>query len=164
MQEKLYELTEAYRKANDALTVDEETGEVFGWEELDAITDKLETKVENIGVMYKEAVALAEVLKKEEDRLAKRRQAYEGKARWLKDYLSFSLTAVGMDEVEGARAVVKFSHSEAVEVDDIAKLPEEYVRRKETVTPDKVALKKAIKGGLVIEGAHIEQRRNLSIK
>ena len=55
--------------------------------------------------------------------------------------------------------------SQAVEVSvDVMRLPTEYTTSRTTISPDKAALKAALKDGAQIEGAALVERRSWSIK
>lgn len=160
----LYEIKEEYNKALAAVTVDEETGEIMGLEAVEELAAALDEKADAIACYIKDEKALAEALKAEEAALAARRKAHEKKAGGLQDYLGAMLTAAGKDKLETARAKLSFRRSEAVIVDNLDTIPAEYRREKVTVEADKTAIKAAIKDGVVVEGARLEERRSLQIK
>jgi hypothetical protein len=64
----------------------------------------------------------------------------------------------------GPLRVVCKPNNPAVVVSDVALLPEEYTRTKTTVEADKVAIKAALKAGLVIDGAELTQTYRIEIK
>ena len=45
-----------------------------------------------------------------------------------------------------------------------ANLPEEYVRTKTTVEPDKTAIKAALASGKTVDGCTLETRNNMTLK
>ena len=49
-------------------------------------------------------------------------------------------------------------------INDLQKLPEEFLNRKVVVTPDKAKIKKAIKSGEEVPGAELMIKQNLQIK
>jgi len=53
--------------------------------------------------------------------------------------------------------------SQGVIIEDQTQLPERFLKRKETVTPDKEAIKNAIKSGERVAGAKLERRINWRI-
>ena len=162
--ETLYEMTDAYIKANEAITIDDETGEVIGWEMLEEIEDNIDDKLESIACLYKESLAMAEALKAEEKNLEARRTAYEKKAEWLKNYMSESMLLVGKTKLERPRANLRFIKSESVRILDNDAIPVIYTSRKVTYSPNKVAIKKAIKSGIKVDGAVLDVKENLQVK
>ena len=149
--------------------VDEETGEVIDTaEEVNAKLEELEfdrtSKIENIALYIKNLEAQAISIKNEENVLAERRKAKEKRIEHLKSYLTSSMVAAGEDGIETSKVCISFRKSEPVIVDE-EKLDKAFI--KETVKverkPDKVAIKKAIKSGVVVEGAYIEVKQNIQI-
>lgn len=49
-------------------------------------------------------------------------------------------------------------------ITDMAKIPEQYLTRKEVISADKTKIKKSIKSGEEVPGAHINTKENLQIK
>lgn len=164
-------MSSLYEIRQDLLTVieggyvfDEETGEVF-WssDDLDRLAETYDAKVEACGCYIKNLQAEAEMLKAEEQALAKRRKAIESKEKWMRDYLLANLQEFG-EAGFSAKAKVSTRKSEAVQVLDVSQIPDEYMRVKTTATPDKAAIKKALKNGESVPGAAIVQNVNLVLK
>ena len=164
-------MSSLYEIRQDLLTVieggyvfDEETGEVF-WssDNLDRLAETYDAKVEACGCYIKNLQAEAEMLKAEEQALAKRRKAIESKEQWMRDYLLANLQEFG-EAGFSAKAKVSTRKSEAVQVLDVSAIPDEYMRVKTTATPDKAAIKKALKNGESVPGAAIVQNVNLVLK
>lgn len=143
--------------------VDEETGEITeDFAMLDELQLEREQKIENSGLYIKNLTAEIESLKAEEKALSERRKAKEKKAEWLKSYLAYSLAGA---KFETPKLALSFRKSVVVvDVADVDKLPEEFKRVKTTIDADKVALKEALKGGAVIDGATLVEKQNLQIK
>lgn len=161
---KIYEIPSTLRDLLDRLDADPDTGEVDG----DALAAYAEyqgaaiEKLEATACYVRELEAEAEAIKAEEDRLAKRRKALEGKAARLKTYLMPALEAVG-GKVKGVMASLRISRTQAVKVLDLEALPEAFRRIKTTIDPDKTAIKKALKSGEDIPGAVLEERQSVVI-
>lgn len=60
--------------------------------------------------------------------------------------------------------VIASRRSESVEIDELERLPIEFLRIQTTTSADKRAIKAAIKNGEVVQGARLEARRSWSIK
>lgn len=162
----LYELDRAvWEVLEHDMVFDEETGEIV-WDEsnLDQLVAELDTKRENVGLFIKNLTAEVEMFKAEEKNLKERRQAKEKKIERLKDYLTRSMELTGDKLLETPRVKLSFRKSTSVVVEDLDKLPEEYVKVKTEKSADKTALKKAIQGGAEIVGAEIKETQNLQIK
>lgn len=167
----LYELDEritALEQAeNDDLHIDEETGEIMTIEQaLDGLYMARAEKLENVACWAKNLDAEAAMLRMEEERLNARRKAKERRRDRRKSYLLGA--CMGPDgtpqKFETARCAVRFRRDEAVIIAAGDQLPEEYIRRKVTEEPDKVAIKAALKAGKDVPGAALETRRSVMIK
>lgn len=148
--------------------VDEETGEIIdAHEEVSARLEELEfdrtAKIENIALYIKNMESLVVSLKAEEKALADRRRAREKRIENLKNYLTSSMIAANENGIETSKVCISFRKSESVVVNE-ALLDQKYFNEKVTYTPDKTAIKKALKDGATIDGAYIETKQNLQIK
>lgn len=162
----LYEIDKAVVTVlDDGLVFNEETGEiVFDADNLDALETERNAKMEGVALYIKSLEAEASAMKAEEKALAERRAVREKKAERLRRYLSDSMLALGDTKIETARVSLSFRKSESVVIDDQAALPVEFIKVKMTETPDKTAIKKAIKSGAEVNGAALVENKNLQIK
>lgn len=152
---KLYEINQAIMEC-----VDLETGEIIDTEQLDKLTMEREVKLENVACWIKELKAEAEALKAEKMAFAKRQQVAENKMESLKKYLAYALDGQAF---KTTRASVTFRKSQSVEIADIYKLDENYLRYKEPEA-DKTAIKEAIKQGKTVAGATLVENTSVIIK
>ena len=160
----LYDIKEEILKAAQNVRVDEETGEVIGFEELDALNEAFDEKVESCAVYYKGMLADIAAFKAEELALKDRRARLEKKAENFKNYIDRNMAEAGRDKFETAKCAIKYRKSEAVEITDDTLLPEEYKAVKTEWKPDKDAIKRAIKAGESVPGAAIVEKQNIQIK
>lgn len=152
---KLYEIDQAILNC-----IDLETGEIIDTEQLDKLTMEREAKLENVACWIKELKVEAEALKAEKQRLAERQKVAENKMESLKKYLAYALDGQAFKTV---RASVTFRKSQAVEIADIYKLDENYLRYKEPEA-DKTAIKEALKAGQTVAGATLVENTSVIIK
>lgn len=152
---KLYEINQAILNC-----IDLETGEIIDTEQLDKLQMEREAKLENVACWIKELKAEAEALKAEKMAFAKRQQVAENKMESLKKYLAFALDG---NAFKSTRASVTFRKSQAVEITDIYKLDENYLRYKEPEA-DKTAIKEALKAGQTVAGATLVENTSVIIK
>ena len=155
----LYEINEAIANFM-ADHINEETGEIEGIEELDALSLAREEKIDSIASYYKDTVAEAEAIRREVQALTQRKQRAVRRAERLKDYLRFSLDG---NNFKTPRNEMRFTKTKVLKISEDAVIPEQYMRYK-TPEVDKVNLKKAIKEGYEIDGVRIIDRLSLSIK
>ena len=135
------------------------------------ISQALEVKEKEFS---EKAVAVATVYRKFDNEIS----LYESEIKRLQDYkkrlencrdrvkenLSTACERLGIEKIDGLYANISFRSSESVEIDDISLIPKEYLVEKVDVKPDKTTIKKALNGGVEIQGAHIEKKRNIQIK
>lgn len=162
----LFEINEQIRYLMNSLfeNVDEETGEILAEDVAEALAElslSRTEKFENIALYIKEKQAEADALKAEAKKLTERARVATNAVERLRSYLTMGMQEAGLSKFESARAKMSFRKSSALIVDDIGKIPEEYL--KVSVDVDKAGLKKFMKTETV-EGAHLEERQSLSIK
>lgn len=171
MRLSLYQIDRAIQDLLDAgfnYTIDEETGELI-YDDRSAELEQLQmdraAKLEAVALYIKNLVALAADIKAEEDALETRRKAHEKKAENLRRYLGNSLTAAQEDGFETAKVQVSFTKSSAVIVDE-ALLDKAFIKEKVKTeySPDKKAIRAAIKAGQTVAGAYIEERKAVKIQ
>lgn len=152
---KLYEIDEAIMACIDA-----ETGEIIDADKLDKLTMERDAKIENVALWIKDLKAEAEALKAEKMAFAERQKVAENKIESLKKWLAYALDG---QDYKSVRASVTFRKSQAVEIADIYKLDENYLRYKEPEA-DKTAIKEALKAGKEVAGATLVENTSVIIK
>ena len=152
---KLYEIDEAIMACIDA-----ETGEIIDADKLDKLTMERDAKIENVALWIKDLKAEAEALKAEKMAFAERQKVAENKIESLKKWLAYALDG---QDYKSVRASVSFRKSQAVEIADIYKLDENYLRYKEPEA-DKTAIKEALKAGKTVAGATLVENTSVIIK
>lgn len=152
---KLYEIDEAILNC-----IDQETGEIIDVEQLNALQIERETKIESVALWIKDLTAEAAAYKAEKLAFAERQKAAEEKAESLKKWLE---NALGGANFKTTKAAVSFRKTQSVQVSDIWALGEEFVKYSDP-TPDKNAIKAALKAGQEINGAELVESISCSIK
>lgn len=121
-------------------------------------------KVDTFGQFVRVETARAEACKKEAQRLANKAKTAEGRISYLKHLYLCTMQSNGLKRVQGSAYTLSIREADSVDVTDVAELPELYVRRKETVEPDKVVLREALKGGIEIPGAVLVKKQSLQVR
>ena len=152
---KLYEIDQAIMDC-----IDMETGEIVNEELLNDLQMERDAKIENVALWIKELKAEAEALKAEKLAFAERQKVTENKMESLKKWLAYALNG---EKFKTVRASVTFRTLDKVEIADIYKLDESYLRYKEPEA-DKDAIKKAIKAGQEVAGATLVSSTSVIIK
>lgn len=103
-------------------------------------------------------------VKGEIDRLTTKKKSLESNVKWLKGQLLNFYINNGGTKISAGTFTVSTRKSEAVEIINEDALPDEYKIIKTTVSPDKTAIKKAIKGGIAVSGAELVVNENIQVK
>ena len=160
---KLYELTEVYKNIWDLVGDDEQDLTTLETA-LKQVEDNIEIKAENIAKLMKSIDADAEVIKIEEQRLAKRRKALENKREGMKSYLEAQLKEMGVDKVQGTLISVRLQKNPpSVNVLNESLIPEKYWKTIVTKSLDKKSMLDDLKADVKIKGAEIKQEKSLRI-
>lgn len=140
--------------------VDMETGEIIDTERLEQLQMDRDAKLENIACWIKNLASDAEALKAQKQVFADRQKIAENKVESLKRYLAMAL---GGQKFSTDKVAVSFRKTSSVNVTDMSVLPEQYLKFADP-TPDKTAIKNAIKAGENIAGAEIVEGQSISVK
>ena len=160
----LYELTNDLQNAMDALQIDEETGEVTGFEAVDSLDLAFEEKAEAYAVTIKNLLAFAKSVKEETDSMKQRAKLAENKANRLKEHLAQSMIAVGKTKISMPRAGLSFRLSRSVLVTDEALLEDDLFRVKMSREPDLTKIRELLTTGQKVPGCKMQEKQNLQIK
>lgn len=138
----------------------DEDGNVIDAELKAYLEEYRDEAIEGIAMGIKEAKAEAEAIKAEEKALAQRRKVRENKASGLTKYLSDYLAG---RKFSTPKVAISYRKSEAVEIADLNAVPDEFLTPQPPKV-DKVGLKKAVKGGAVIDGVTVTEKQNILIR
>ena len=151
----LYEINEQILSC-----VDMETGEIIDMDKLQELQIAFDEKVEGIACWIKNLLSEAKAIKEEKDNLAARQKVCENKAESLKKYL---FGALGGQKFKTPKVSISYRGSEAVEVLDISKLDDDYLKYAEP-TVDKTKVKQALKAGVKLQGVQLVKNQNIQIR
>jgi len=124
----------------------------------------LETKGINYAYVIKQLEADCEAIDLEVKRLNALKKVRSNAAERLKANISSAMLLFEVEEIKTPLIKLNFRNSESVEITNEAQLAEKFITTKTVITPDKKAIKEAIKLGEVVEGAIISYNKNLQIK
>lgn len=131
---------------------------------LDELAGQESDKVDAFGSFIRVESARAEACKKEAQRLSNKARTAESRISYLKHLYLCTMQSNGLKKVQGGAYTLSIRESDSVDVTDVTALPDMYIRRKESVEPDKTVLKEALKGGLEIPGATLVKTSSLQIR
>ena len=126
----------------------------------------VQVKAQNVALVVLSLEAQEAAVKERVAALKQWRETLAQRRESLLQYLSDNLAAAGIERIEGPDVRLSWRKSEAVEVEDLTRVPAQYMIAPPPPEskPDKAAIKAAIKRGEEVPGARIEVRRNLQIK
>lgn len=133
---------------------------------LDGLSGELEVKATNVALYVLNLEANAAAIKEAEAKMAQRRKAIEHQVERMKEYIKTNMERVGIQKIECPqfRMMVKKNPPRVV-VDAQNLIPGNYWTDPpppESVV-DKKAIADAIKSGVEVPGAHLEQATSLVI-
>lgn len=162
----LYVLAQDYRAAAEKLA-DLELDEQTIADTLEGLSGDLEVKAVNTAMVARNMQGLAAQIKEAEQAMAARRKALEGRAERLTAYLLANMQHAGISKIESPHFCLSIkSNPAAVVINEPGLIPAEFMRQPEPPppSPDKTAIKEAIKAGKEVPGAHLAQGVRLEIK
>jgi hypothetical protein len=137
-------------------------------EELIQAIEINETDLKEKAVNYGYAIRMFEfdntIVDEEIKRLQALKKLNNKKAEWLERTISNAMQQFGIEKVESPTLKLSFRKSESTEIVNEAQIDDKFMTIKTTKTPNKTAIKEAIKNGEVVEGAVLVTNFNLQIK
>ena len=123
----------------------------------------VEGKLEDYCKVIRQLESDAVAYKTEKLRFADKQSKAEKSVERMKETILTYFEVTGSTGEKVGAFDIKLRKSESVVIDDVYKLDDSFVTYQEP-KPDKAAIKKAIKSGVLVSGAHIEEKNNLNIK
>ena len=160
---KLHEIPAALAGMLDLIQVDEETGEIEP-ATLESVQIASEEKIIATAMYIRRLDALNKATKETIQDLQERVSADSKRIEALKWLMTKAMDSLQYTEVKSPEVTLRFRKSSSVEITDSELLPEQFLRTKTVVEPDKAAIKNALKAGEKIQGAQLVESRNLQIK
>jgi hypothetical protein len=162
----LYELAHSYRDAAEKLADLDLPPEVIE-DTLESLSGDLEVKATNTAMLVRNIEATAEKIKEAEAAMAARRKALENRATRIRDYLLANMMVSGIQKIECPyfKLAVR-DNPAAVEVYEPGLIPSEFMRQPEPPppSPDKTAIKEALKAGKDVPGCKLTVGQRLEIR
>lgn len=160
----IYELNKDYAELSAMLEAAETPEEIEAIKNtLEMLDCSIEEKIENTAKYMVNVEADIQGINAEIDRLNKIKKSKESTVETLKNNIEYSMKQKGIEKLEVGTFKAYYKKSESVEITNLDVIPADYITRVE-IKPDKVAIKKAIKAGEVVDGAHIQTNMNFYIK
>ena len=160
---QLYNLTANYQQIADYIDSAEEIDEGLLLDTLESIDEAFEDKVISTAYVIKNNYADIETISNEIRRLQKLKQTKANANDRLKGYIKDNMLQLDKTKIKGDLFNVSVrNNAESVEILNESALPEDAF--KVTRTPDKTAIKEALKNGHDIDGATLKRTQSLQIR
>lgn len=157
----LYDISQRYM-AIEALLDDESVPQEDINTALAEIKDELQVKGENIIAYLQKMQDVEEQAKRRKKEIDNYLKAIANRRKRLEKAVIYSMDSMQVKSILTGKGELKTkTNPPAVIIDDLTAIPSEYVTTKIDLVPDKTAIKKAIKAGEEVPGAHIEQGTKL---
>lgn len=128
---------------------------------LESIEEAFEDKGSNIVAVVNTLQADVDAISNEIKRLQDRKKAITNNQERLKEYLRYNMEVSGITKINHPLFNITLGKpSVVVEVIDTDLIPDEFVKIETKITPDKVAIKKALKEGKEVEGATLSEGKS----
>ena len=149
---KLYKMTEAFNQLSDS-----DLGAEYIKDTIESLEYDFQEKGVNIIKLTSGWESDVEAIDSEIKRLQARKKAIQNKSDSLREYLRQNMQAAGISKIECPLFNISLSKPTKVAVIDNDELiPDEYVTVKTVVSPDKRKILSALKDGVDIPGARLE--------
>lgn len=155
----LYELTGEMLSLQQAVA-DSDDPAIFA-DTLGAMEGLIEKKAEQICFVVKNLDPSIEGINAEIERLQARKKAITAKQDWLTNYLRENMERCGIKKIECPLFSITLAQGREIAViDSHDAIPDEFVKVKTSIDPDKNAIAAALKDGREVPGAHLERAKS----
>lgn len=162
----LYEIAREYKGTAELLANLELDAQTVA-DTLEGQSGDLQTKAQNTVFVLRNLESTAEAIKQAEAEMAQRRRAIEARADRLKTYVLECMQVAGVEKIECPHFRISIKNNPgSVDVFEPGLIPSEFMKNPEPPppTPDKTAIKNAIKNGAEVPGARVVTTQRLDIK
>jgi hypothetical protein len=159
----LFQITAKAKELSFALESGELTDELEN--ELVINQTELQEKAINYGYVVKSLESDVSIIEDEIKRLTALKKAKNGAIDRMKESVLNAMQIYGIEKVTSPTLNLSIRNNpESVDIPMPALLDAKFLVEKVTVTPDKVAIKKAIQNGEIVDGATLVRTQSLLIK
>ena len=165
----LSDITNKLTAILDRLQEEAESPEQQDGETISDLLNALETqeklrneKIDNIIFVITEFHALAEAKKQIADQYRQQAQAYQNKAKSLKQYLQYWLSGKPDTEIKTGKHCLRLTRNSQASLVLTGDVPLEYTRQ--IIEPDTALIREVLEGEVSLPFAHLERGVHLRIK
>lgn len=155
---KLYELTGQYQELAALVENADEDMAIAVRDTLGMIEAEFNDKALAVSRIILNFDADVSAIEAEIDRLQERKRLITNRQRQIKDYLRENMEEAGITKISCQLFAITLAKGREVAViDDENQLPDELMRVKTDISPDKNAIAAKLKAGEAVPGAHLER-------
>lgn len=166
MNMALYQIADQYLQDMQMLQERDLDDQTFA-DTLESLSGDLEVKAMNVAMFIRNLEANADAIKAAEKQMADRRKAIENKAERIKEYLLENMVRTGITKIECPffKIAVR-DNPESLVIESDKNIPLKYYRQPPPpeMVLDKMALKKDLQMGVVVDGCKLESKKRVEIK
>lgn len=155
---KLYEITELQNE------LEREEDEEIKQDLQELIALELKNKSNNIVYVIKNLEGNNAAIDAEIERLQALKKRNSSNIEKVKSNILWFMQQNNIDSIKTELATFSKRKSESTDIENIEQIPQEFITIKQTFTPDKTAIKKAIKEGREVAGAKVITNYSLQVK
>lgn len=162
----LYKIANEYQSLLEQ-TYDPETGEIFPQvlDKLEELSTTMEDKAVAVASYIKNLDAEREAIAQAKKNMAERESRLDRRSDYLTQYLQCNMERCGITEIKSPLFVIKLKKCPvSTDIIDENMIPDDYKKRKEVVSIDRMKLKEEMLSGVVIPGAQLKQNNRLDIR
>jgi hypothetical protein len=162
----LYVIAQEHRAMVEALMATDNDAQTIK-DTVEAESYPLEVKAQNVAYAVKNLEATAAAIKAAEQDMAARRKAIESRAMHIKEYIKTCMEVAGVSKIECPHFALSIKKNPAsVDIFEEKSIPAEFMRQPEPPppSPDKTAIKEALKTGREVPGAMLAIGTRLEIR
>lgn len=126
--------------------------------------DQLESKSQCYGFIVRQLEGECDMIDNEIKRLEAMKKSRGKTVDRLKESVSKAMQLYEIDKIETPTIKISFRKSESIEIEEESLIDEKYMTVKTTKTPDKKAIKEAIKAGEIVLGVTLKENQNIQFK
>jgi len=126
--------------------------------------DQLENKSQCYGFIVRQLEGECDMIDNEIKRLEAMKKSRGKTVDRLKESVSKAMLLYEIDKIETPTLKISFRKSESVEIEEESLIDEKFMTVKTTKTPNKTAIKEAIKNGEIVLGVTLKENQNIQFK
>ena len=155
---RLYEITELQKE------LEREEDEELKQDLQELIAVELKNKSNNIVYVIKNLESNNAAIDAEIERLQALKKRNSSNIEKVKSNILWFMQENNVDTIKSDLATFSKRKSESTDIENLELIPQEFITVKQTFTPDKTAIKKAIKEGREVTGAKVITNYSLQVK